>query len=499
MSQLRGEPNPDRALKERILILDGAMGTEIQARDLSEAAFRGERFADCDRDLRGNNDVLCLTAPDVIRQIHRSYLDAGADIISTNTFNATSVSQAEYGLSACARELNIAGARIARQSADQFTTDTGKPCWVAGVIGPTNKTLSLSPDVENPGYRAITFEQLAAAYREAAEGLIEGGADLLLIETVFDTLNCKAAIWSVLDLFEATQTTLPLMISGTITDRSGRTLSGQTPEAFWHSVRHARPLSVGLNCALGADALRSHIEELSSVASVAVSVHPNAGLPNELGHYDDTPANMAAVLGDFAQRGLVNIVGGCCGTTPSHLEAITEAVHAHSPRPIPKPRPFTALSGLEPLIIKPDSLFVNVGERTNVAGSARFARLIRENSFEAALDVARQQVENGAQIIDVNMDDAMIDGVHAMRSFLQLVAAEPDICRVPVMIDSSRWDVIEAGLRCLQGKSIINSLSLKEGEEPFREHARAARRYGAAVVVMAFDEHGQADTLDRRV
>ncbi len=489
-----------RELDRRILVLDGAMGTMIQAQGLDEAAFRGERYADHSRELKGDNDLLSLTRPEVILGIHRAYLEAGADLVTTNTFNATAVSQADYGLAADVHEMNAAAARLARTAADEFTARTpDRPRFVAGCLGPTSKTCSLSPDVNDPGYRAVTFEQMRAAYAEAAAGLLDGGVDVLMVETIFDTLNAKAAIYALRELLEERGLDLPIWISGTITDRSGRTLTGQTTEAFWISVRHARPLLVGLNCALGAEALRPHLQELSRVADTRVSIHPNAGLPNELGGYDDTPAAMARVLGDFAREGLVNVVGGCCGTTPEHIRAIAAAVAGLPPRPVPVLPPLLRLSGLEPLKVGPDSLFVNIGERTNVAGSRKFARLIREEDYETALQVGRQQVRNGAQIIDVNMDDAMLDSAAAMTAFLNMAAADPEISRVPVMIDSSKWEVLEAGLRCLQGKGIVNSISLKDGEAAFKEKAHRILRYGAAVIVMAFDEQGQADTYQRKV
>jgi 5-methyltetrahydrofolate--homocysteine methyltransferase len=488
------------AAERRILVLDGAMGTEIQARGLDEAAFRGARFRDHPLPLRGDFDVLSLTQPDVVRAIHRGYLDAGSDIVETNTFTATRIAQADYGTADIARELNREAARLARAVADQVTAEEpGRPRFVCGVLGPTNRTASLSPDVADPGFRNVTFEELGAAYAEAVEGLLEGGVDLLMVETIFDTLNAKAALFAIGEVLERLGLAVPVMVSGTITDASGRTLSGQTVEAFWNSTRHADPFSVGLNCALGAAQLRPHVEELSRLAGTRVSAHPNAGLPNAFGGYDETAEAMAAALGEWARSGLVNIVGGCCGTTPAHVRAIAEAVRGSPPRRIPRPEPFTRLAGLEPLTIRPDSLFVNVGERTNVTGSSRFASLIKAGDFERAVAVAREQVENGAQIIDVNFDEALLDSQAAMVRFLNLVAAEPAISRVPVMLDSSRWDVLEAGLRCLQGKGVVNSISLKEGEEAFLERARRIRRYGAAVVVMAFDERGQADTAERKL
>ncbi|HET7401427.1 MAG TPA: methionine synthase [Usitatibacter sp.] len=487
------------ALKQRILVLDGAMGTMIQRYGLDEAAYRGERFRDFHKDLRGNNDLLTLTQPGVIREIHTQYLEAGADILETNTFNSTSISQADYDLQEIVAELNLEGARLARSVADGFTArEPGKPRFVAGVLGPMNRTLSLSPDVNDPGFRAVSFDQVREAYKVAVRALVEGGVDIVLVETIFDTLNAKAALFAIDELFEETGVRLPVMISGTITDASGRTLSGQTAEAFWNSVRHARPLSIGFNCALGARQLRPHVEELARIADVHVSAHPNAGLPNAMAEYDELPEETAAQIREWAQSGWLNITGGCCGTTPDHIRAIVESVQPFRPRTIPEVGPRLRLSGLEPLNVGDDSLFVNVGERTNVTGSKAFARLVLAGDYTQALSVARQQVENGAQVIDVNMDEAMLDSAAAMTRFLQLVAAEPDIARVPIMIDSSKWSVIEAGLKCVQGKSIVNSISLKAGEEEFLQQARLARRYGAAVVVMAFDEQGQADTLKRK-
>ena len=487
------------ALKQRILVLDGAMGTMIQRYSLDEAAYRGERFRDFHKDLRGNNDLLTLTQPGVIREIHTQYLEAGADILETNTFNSTSISQADYDLQEIVAELNLAGARLAREVADGFTArEPGRPRFVAGVLGPMNRTLSLSPDVNDPGFRAVSFDQVREAYKVAVGALVEGGVDIVLVETIFDTLNAKAALFAIDELFEETGVRLPVMISGTITDASGRTLSGQTAEAFWNSVRHARPLSIGFNCALGARQLRPHVEELARIADVHVSAHPNAGLPNAMAEYDELPEETAAQIREWAESGWLNITGGCCGTTPDHIRAIVESVQPFRPRTIPDVAPRLRLSGLEPLNVGDDSLFVNVGERTNVTGSKAFARLVLAGDYTEALSVARQQVENGAQVIDVNMDEAMLDSAAAMTRFLQLVAAEPDIARVPIMIDSSKWSVIEAGLKCVQGKSIVNSISLKSGEEEFLQQARLARRYGAAVVVMAFDEQGQADTLKRK-
>ena len=498
-------------LRERILVLDGAMGTMLQTYQLDEAAFRGAggdatddvraRFAGHHHDLRGDNDLLAITQPGIVRAVHAAYLEAGADIIETNTFNATRISQADYGLAGLARELNLAAARLARAAADAAEAlEPDRPRFVAGAIGPTNRTASISPDVNDPAARNVTFDELAVAYGEAADGLIEGGADLLIVETIFDTLNAKAAIFAVEDAFDRAGIRLPVIISGTITDASGRTLSGQTVEAFWNSVRHARPLVVGLNCALGARQLRSFIADLGRVAPIPISAYPNAGLPNEFGGYDETPEQMASLIGAFARDGLVNIAGGCCGTTPAHVRAIAEVVAGLPPRVPPAIPIATRLSGLEPLTIpQPGGVFVNVGERTNVTGSRKFARLVTENRFDEAVTIARQQVAAGAQLIDVNMDEAMLDSPAAMTRFLNLIAGEPDIAIVPVMIDSSRWEVIEAGLKCVQGRSVVNSISLKEGEAVFLEHARLVRRYGAAAVVMAFDERGQADSADRKV
>ncbi|HET7430498.1 MAG TPA: methionine synthase [Nocardioides sp.] len=506
MSAPPGTHRPDATaeladlLRERILVLDGAMGTMIQGHRLDEAAYRGERFASVDEfpgDLGGDNDLLSLSSPDVIRRIHHAYLDAGADIVCTNTFNGTRISQADYGLEDLCYEMNVAAASLAREAADAVATPD-RPRFVAGSLGPTSKTASISPDVNDPGARNVTFDELVAAYLEEARGLVDGGADLLLVETIFDTLNAKAAIFALESLFEEHGRRWPVIISGTITDASGRTLSGQVTEAFWNSIRHVRPLAVGLNCALGAEDLRPYVAELSRVADCFVSAHPNAGLPNAFGEYDETPEHMAQVLGEFATSGLVNIVGGCCGTTADHIAAIADAAKGVTPRAVPEIASAMRLAGLEPVTITEESLFVNVGERTNITGSARFRKLIKEGDYDAALTVAAQQVEAGAQVIDVNMDEGMIDGVAAMDRFLKLVASEPDISRVPVMVDSSKWEVIEAGLKCVQGKPIVNSISLKEGEEAFLEHARLCRRYGAAAVVMAFDEDGQADSLERR-
>ncbi|MFO7306371.1 MAG: methionine synthase [Gammaproteobacteria bacterium] len=488
-----------RLLTERILVLDGAMGTMIQSYRLSEADYRGERFKDWRCDLKGNSDILVLTKPAVIAQIHRAYLEAGADIIETNTFTANFPSQADYGTEDFVHEINLEAARIARRVADEFAAQEGEVRFVAGALGPTNRTASLSPDVNDPAFRNIDFDQLAETYSIAARALIEGGVDLFLIETIFDTLNAKAAIYAVRQAMEEARVELPIVISGTITDASGRTLSGQTVEAFWNSVRHAQPIAIGLNCALGARQLRPYIEELARIADVYVSAYPNAGLPNAFGEYDEAPCETAELVREFATSGLVNIVGGCCGTTPEHIRHLCEAVAGVPPRKPPQVERRCRLSGLEPLNIGPDTLFVNIGERTNVTGSAKFRRLIEAGDYHAALDIARQQVANGAQIIDINMDEGMLDSEAAMVRFLNLIASEPDIARVPIMIDSSKWSVIEAGLKHLQGKGIVNSISLKEGEEVFLEQARKVRAYGAAVVVMAFDEEGQADTVQRKV
>ncbi|HYU51156.1 MAG TPA: methionine synthase [Candidatus Limnocylindria bacterium] len=495
------------ALGERILVLDGAMGTMIQRHELDEAGFRGERFAGRDEishDVRGDNDLLNLSRPEIVRSIHDDYLAAGADIIETNTFNANAISQSDYGIVHLVRELNVAAATLARAAADeaeQASEQAGerRPRWVAGSLGPTNRTASISPDVNDPAARNVTFDELVEAYGEAARGLIEGGADILLVETIFDTLNGKAAIFALEEVFDEIGERWPVMISGTIVDLSGRTLTGQTTEAFWASVMHARPLTVGLNCSLGPRQLRQFVQELSRVAPLPISVYPNAGLPNEFGGYDETPEAMAQVLGEFGRSGLLNIVGGCCGTTPEHIRAFAEAVRGLAPRTPPPDDHRTRLSGLEPLVIDDDSLFVNIGERTNVTGSRMFARLILDGQFGEAVEVARDQVANGAQAIDVNMDEGMLDSAEAMGRFLRLIAAEPDISRVPVLVDSSKWSVIEAGLKCVQGRSVVNSISLKEGEDEFLRQARLVRRYGAAVVVMAFDEQGQADTVERKV
>jgi 5-methyltetrahydrofolate--homocysteine methyltransferase len=486
-------------MAQRILVLDGAMGTLVQQHRLTEEDYRGERFHDWEGQLKGNADVLSLTRPDVIASIHRAYLEAGADIVTTNTFTATRISQADYAMADLAHEMNVAAARIARAECEAMTARTPeRPRYVAGSLGPTNRTASISPDVNDPGARNVSFDELASAYLDQASGLVDGGTDVLLVETIFDTLNAKAAIFALETLFEERGRRWPVMISGTITDASGRTLSGQVVEAFWNSVRHARPLSVGINCALGAGEIRPYVAELSRIADCFVSCHPNAGLPNAFGDYDESPQQTSQVLAEFASAGLVDIVGGCCGTTPEHTAAIAQAVSSATPRAVPEIPPALRLSGLEPLTVDEESLFVNIGERTNITGSARFRRLIKDGDYPAALSVARQQVESGAQVIDVNMDEGMLDGVAAMDRFIKLVASEPDICRVPVMVDSSKWEVIEAGLKCLQGKPIVNSISLKEGEERFLEHAQLCRKYGAAAVVMAFDEDGQADNLTRR-
>ena len=487
-------------LAQRIMVLDGGMGTMIQSYKLEESDFRGARFADWQSDLKGNNDLLVLTRPDIISAIHDGYLAAGADILETNTFNATTIAMADYHMESLSAEINYAAAKLARACCDQWTAKTpDRPRYVAGVLGPTNRTCSISPDVNDPAFRNVTFDQLVVAYRESTRALVVGGADLIMIETVFDTLNAKAAIFAVQTEFEALGVDLPLMISGTITDASGRTLSGQTTEAFYNSLRHGQPLSFGLNCALGPDELRQYVAELSRIAECYVTAHPNAGLPNAFGEYDLDATTMAAQIGEWAQAGFLNIVGGCCGTTPEHIAAIAKAVDGVAPRQLPEIPVGCRLSGLEPLTVLPETLFVNVGERTNVTGSAKFKRLIKEEKYNEALDVARQQVESGAQIIDINMDEGMLDAEAAMVRFLNLIAGEPDIARVPIMIDSSKWEVIEKGLQCIQGKGIVNSISMKEGVEAFIHHARLVRRYGAAVVVMAFDEVGQADTRARKI
>jgi len=489
-----------QCVSQRILFLDGAMGTMIQSYKLEEKDYRGERFAAWEVDLKGNNDLLSLTQPDIIKSIHSAYFEVGSDIVETNTFNATRIAMADYGMESLVYEINVESARLAREAADEFTQKTPeKPRFVAGVLGPTNRTASMSPDVNDPGFRNISFDELVAAYTEATRGLIDGGADIILIETIFDTLNAKAAIFAVDGYFEEIGYKLPVMISGTITDASGRTLSGQTVAAFWNSLRHIEPISFGFNCALGAKELRQYIAELSTISETHVSAHPNAGLPNEFGEYDESPEAMAKELADWAKSGYLNIIGGCCGTSPAHIKAIVEAVKPYSPRKLPQIEKQCRLAGLEPLNIGPDSLFVNVGERTNVTGSALFKRLIVQGDFETALDIAKQQVENGAQIIDINMDEGMLESKEAMVRFLSLIASEPDIAKVPIMLDSSKWEILEAGLKCIQGKGVVNSISLKEGEEAFINHAKLIRRYGAAAIVMAFDEQGQADTKDRKV
>jgi 5-methyltetrahydrofolate--homocysteine methyltransferase len=488
-----------RSLGTRIMILDGAMGTMIQQYKLSEADFRSERFAAHGKDVKGNNELLSLTRPDIILAIHKEYLAAGCDVIETNTFGATTIAQGDYELAELAYEQNIESARLARIACDAFSTPE-RPRFVAGALGPQPKTASISPDVNDPGARNVTFDELRVAYIEQLNGLLDGGVDLILIETIFDTLNAKAAIFAVEEVFEARNERLPVMISGTVTDASGRILSGQTVEGFWNSVRHARPITIGLNCALGAALMRPYIAELAKICDTYVCVYPNAGLPNPMSDtgFDETPADTSALLEEFARSGLVNMAGGCCGTTPEHIQAIAEKVGALPIRVVPDIPVKTRLSGLESLNIDDETLFVNVGERANVTGSKAFARLIREEKYDEAVAVARQQVENGAQIIDINMDEAMLDSVACMHRFLNMIASEPDIARVPVMIDSSKWSVIETGLKCVQGKSIVNSISLKEGEEPFLKQARLCRLYGAAAVVMAFDEQGQADSLERR-
>ncbi len=488
----------NKALQERILLLDGATGTMLQSYQLKEDDFRGQRFIDWPCDLKGNNDLLSITQPQIIKQVHSAYLEAGADIIETNTFNATSVAMADYQMESISAEINYAAAKIAREAADEYSCDQ-KPRFVAGVLGPTNKTCGLSPDVNDPGFRAINFDQMVEAYYESTEALVKGKVDIILIETIFDTLNAKAAVFAVEKYFEDNNCSLPVMISGTITDASGRTLTGQTTAAFFNSLRHAKPLSIGLNCALGAKELRPYIAELASIADCYVSAHPNAGLPNEFGGYDESPEVMKTELKEWAKAGLLNIVGGCCGTGPEHINALNEIVTECKPRKIPQLKVATHLSGLEPLAISEDSLFINVGERTNVTGSAKFLRLIKSGDFNAALEVAREQVENGASIIDINMDEGMLESESSMQTFLNLIAAEPDISKVPIMIDSSKWEVIESGLKCIQGKGVVNSISLKEGQQEFIRTATLAKRYGAAVIVMAFDEKGQADSFQRKI
>ncbi|MFA0121061.1 methionine synthase, partial [Vibrio sp. 10N.261.48.A2] len=490
----------DALLKQRILLIDGGMGTMIQDYKLEEQDYRGERFADWYSDLKGNNDLLVLTQPKLIKDIHMEYLEAGADILETNTFNATTIAMADYDMESLSEEINYAAAKLAREAADEWTVKTpDKPRFVAGVLGPTNRTCSLSPDVNDPGYRNVSFDELVDAYSESTRALIKGGSDLILIETIFDTLNAKACAFAVESVFEEVGIILPVMISGTITDASGRTLSGQTTEAFYNALRHVKPISFGLNCALGPDELREYVGEMSRISECNVSAHPNAGLPNAFGEYDLSPEDMAEHVKEWAESGFLNLIGGCCGTTPEHIRQMAEAVEGVTPRQLPDLPVSCRLSGLEPLTISKESLFVNVGERTNVTGSARFKRLIKEELYDEALSVAREQVENGAQIIDINMDEGMLDAEACMVKFLNLCASEPEISKVPVMVDSSKWEVIEAGLKCIQGKGIVNSISLKEGKEKFVEQAKLVRRYGAAVIVMAFDEVGQADTRERKV
>ncbi|HFQ4941401.1 TPA: methionine synthase [Vibrio vulnificus] len=497
-SQIRAQI--EAQLKQRILLIDGGMGTMIQGYKLQEQDYRGERFADWHSDLKGNNDLLVLTQPQLIKEIHHAYLEAGADILETNTFNATTIAMADYDMESLSEEINFAAAKLAREAADEWTAkNPAKPRYVAGVLGPTNRTCSISPDVNDPGYRNVSFDELVEAYSESTRALILGGSDLILIETIFDTLNAKACAFAVESVFEELGFALPVMISGTITDASGRTLSGQTTEAFYNSLRHVRPISFGLNCALGPDELRPYVEELSRISETFVSTHPNAGLPNAFGEYDLSPEEMAEHVKEWAQSGFLNLIGGCCGTTPEHIRHMAMAVEGVSPRVLPEIPVACRLSGLEPLTIAKDTLFVNVGERTNVTGSARFKRLIKEELYDEALDVAREQVENGAQIIDINMDEGMLDAEACMVRFLNLCASEPEISKVPIMVDSSKWEVIEAGLKCIQGKGIVNSISLKEGKEKFVEQAKLIRRYGAAVIVMAFDEVGQADTRERKL
>jgi 5-methyltetrahydrofolate--homocysteine methyltransferase len=488
-----------QAASERILVLDGAMGTQIQDLKLSEAEFRAERFKGWNHDLKGNNDLLVLTQPEAIRDIHLAYFQAGADIVETNTFSSTQIAQADYGMEALAYELNVASAKLAREAAMLAQKADGRRRYVAGAVGPTNRTLSISPDVNNPGFRAVSFDQVRESYAEQVRGLIDGGSELILVETIFDTLNAKAAIVAIEDVYREKGVRLPVMISGTITDLSGRTLSGQTTEAFWNAIRHAAPMTVGLNCALGAREMRAHIKDLSRVADTLICAYPNAGLPNEFGLYDESPEATAGMLAEFADAGLVNVVGGCCGTTPDHIRAIAQAVAGKAPRKVPEIKRYLRLAGLEPFTLDETIPFVNVGERTNVTGSAKFRKLVKEGDFAAALDVARDQVANGAQVIDINMDEGLLDSQAAMTEFCNLIASEPDISRVPIMVDSSKFHVIEAGLKTIQGKPIVNSISMKEGEEAFLEHARICRNYGAAVVVMAFDETGQADTFARKI
>ncbi|HBN58085.1 MAG TPA: methionine synthase, partial [Gammaproteobacteria bacterium] len=485
-------------LEKRILVLDGAMGTMIQKHKLSEEDYRGERFKDWHILVQGNNDLLSLTQPQIIQDIHKSYLEVGADIVETNTFNATKTSMSDYKMEEFAYEINVESARLAREACDEFSTKD-KPRFVAGVIGPTSRTCSLSPDVNDPGFRNVSFDELVGVYMESTRGLIEGGSDIILIETIFDTLNAKAAIFAVQQVFEDDDVELPIMISGTITDASGRTLSGQMTEAFYNSLRHANPISIGLNCALGPDLLRQYVAEMSRVSNTYTSAHPNAGLPNEFGEYDLGAITMSEQVGEWAESGLVNILGGCCGSTPDHIKAIADAIDGLPPRKIPNIKPECRLSGLEAFNIGDESLFINVGERANVTGSAKFKRLILNEEYEEALDICRTQVEDGAQVVDINMDEGMLDGKAAMVRFMNLIASEPDISRVPLMVDSSKWEIIEAGLKCTQGKAIVNSISLKEGKDNFVKYANLCKRYGAAIIVMAFDEVGQADTQQRKI
>jgi 5-methyltetrahydrofolate--homocysteine methyltransferase len=487
-------------LKERILIFDGAMGTMIQSYKLDEAGYRGERFADYSSDIKGNNDLLSLTQPQIIKEIHQDFYKAGADIIETNTFSANGLSQQDYKMENLVYKMNLESAKIARKVADEFTNQNpDKPRFVAGALGPSNQTASISPDINRPEYRKVYFDDVANGYRDQIKGLVEGDVDFLLVETVFDTLNCKAVLFAIDEYFEKSGNKIPVMVSGTMVDASGRTLSGQTLEAFLISVSHLDLLSIGINCALGADQMRAFIEELSQKTSLYTSLYPNAGLPNEFGEYDESPEYTAKVLAEYAEAGFVNMVGGCCGTTPAHIQKIAESVSKYKPRKLPNIKKYSQFSGIEPLTIRPESNFINVGERCNITGSAKFKRLMKEEKFEEALEVARTQVENGAQILDINMDEGMIDSEKVMKHFLNLIASEPDIARLPIMVDSSKWSVIEAGLKCIQGKPIVNSISLKEGEEEFRKHARLALRYGATVIVMAFDEEGQAETVERKV
>lgn len=499
MATIKNKQQLEQQLKKRIMLIDGGMGTMIQDYKLEESDYRGERFANWHSDVKGNNDLLVLSKPQLIADIHQEYLDAGADILETNTFNATTIAMADYDMESLSAEINREAARIARRVADAKTAENpDRPRFVAGVLGPTNRTCSISPDVNDPAFRNTSFDLMVEAYIESTKALIEGGSDMILIETVFDTLNAKAAVFAVKTVYEELGYELPIMISGTITDASGRTLTGQTTEAFYNSLRHAEPITFGLNCALGPDELRQYVGELSRISETYVTAHPNAGLPNAFGEYDLSPEDMAEHIKEWAEAGYLNMVGGCCGTTPEHIKAMADAVEGIAPRVLPEIEIACRLSGLEPLTISKESLFVNVGERTNVTGSARFKRLIKEENYDEALHVAQQQVESGAQIIDINMDEGMLDSLHCMQRFLNLVASEPEISKVPIMIDSSKWEILEAGLKCVQGKAIVNSISLKEGEDNFRRQATLIRRYGAAMIVMAFDEDGQADTQERK-